>query len=251
MKNLILTLSFIFLLLPLVAQETESIFISYSPNNIILRIDGSEVIPLKDKPNAFILSLSVGKHVIEAWAEGFEMQKYDVEISSAKINNLLIGLNTLKSDFETHLEEQRKYRNNKLKNLIINTVAVSATSVLVYETTTYYDVNNKNKLLLESNLALTRDQYTRAINDEELNNAKNAHTDAVNALKNREKMGKTIQAATIGVGALTIFRLIKEVTKKKMKRPVYKDPNPFVFINDEKNNSLDITLIPTGIAFHF
>jgi len=251
MKNLILTLLFFCFTSSLGAQDIASIFISYSSNNIILRIDDLDVIPLRDKPNAFILDLSVGKHKIEAWMANFEIQEYEVEISSAKINTLTIAMNDLNSGFQDYLKARRKYRINKLKNLTINSTAVGITSLLVLESIKTSSDDNEEKLRLEGNLAVAKKQYERAINDNELAIAASAHDSAINDLKNREIFSNRIKIITAGVGTLTVFRLIKEITKKKRKRPTYEDPNPFVFTNYQKDNKLNITLMSNGISFQF
>lgn len=251
MKNLILTLFFFCFCLSLTAQEVESFFISYSPNNIILRIDDHDVIALKDKPNAFILDLPVGKHKIEAWVEGFEIQEYNVEISSAKINSLTIGMKNLNSEFETYLKAKRKYRNNKLKNVVINSAAIGLTALLVVETTKTFSINNKEKIRLEENLVTAKEDYVRAINDRELAIAEASHTSAIHNLENRENYGNAIKGLTVGIGALTIFRLIKDKLKKKADSPVYKETNPFVFFSDQENNKIEVDFNANGISFRF
>lgn len=251
MKKPILTLLFLSFLSFLVAQELESIIISYSPNNIVLRVDGSDVIPLQDKPNAFILDLPVGKHKIEAWAEGFEIEEYDVEITSAKVNTLFVGLQNLSSEFETHLKAKRKYRINKLKNITINSAAIGISSLLILESLRIHGINNEEKVRLESNLALAKRQYAEAINDIELAQASSAHSFAIDELKNRKTYGNIITALTIGATSLTVFRLIKDGTKEKVEKPIFIETNPFVFTNAPKTNKLDVFLMPNGITFRF
>lgn len=251
MKNLILTLLFSCFISSMTAQDLESLFISYSSDNIILRIDGLDVIPLKDKPNAFIIDLTIGKHKIEAWMKGFDLQEYELEISSNKVNTLTIAMKNLSSDFKNYLKAQKKYRINKLKNITISTAGVGVTSLLVLESIKTSSDDNEKKLRLDENLALAKKQYEVAINDNELALAKSAHDSAINDLKDREIFSNRIKIITAGVGALTVFRLIKEITKEKRERPSYKDSNPFVFADKQKDNKLNITLMSNGISFQF
>ncbi|MGK0363165.1 MAG: hypothetical protein ACI85O_000209 [Saprospiraceae bacterium] len=247
MKNSILTLLLTCCLINLNAQETASLTINFSPQNVVIRIDNSEVVSLKDKPKPYTLFLAIGLHKVEAWAEGFEIQEYEIEISSKEVNQLNIGMSKLKPEFQAYLDAQDAYTGNKAKV----TTVVGLAGVLTGGAVVLLIQGNNEEGKLFDNLENARGEYSMAINSFELSNAEQKHTDTRNAIRNRSLFG--IISGTLAVGASTIA--VRYFKKKKVEseieRPVYEEANPFVLYNYPKKNNAKFKLTSNGIVLNF
>jgi len=247
MKKSILTLLFSCSFFILIAQETNFITINFSPQNIVLRIDGAEVISLNDKTNPYILTLPIGTHKVEAWSKGFEIQEYEIDVSSTEQKPLNIGMRKLNPEFQAYLDAQKKYSSNKFKDIgIIGLSTVFAASSLAFLA---QGSNEKNKLFTELKNAKT--EYSGAINAFELNIAEQKHTEALKAIKNRRLFGYISGALAVGASTLTIRHFKKKKAGPKIEVPVYEEINPFVFYNYQKKNKTQFRLNSNGLVLNF
>jgi len=247
MKNLILTLPFLFFCHILVGQEIDSLTVYYSAQNIVIRIDNSEVISLAGKSNPYTFPIDAGSHKVEAWAKGYEIEEYDVKIILGKRHYLNIGMKTLKQEFKDYLKDTGKYNNTKFKDAGVVSLPTVFTVLAVGS---FLQVNNENSKLFV-NLADAKKNYSRAINDTELFNAERRHSDALQDIKNRRRFAYISTGLTLGTSTLAYLYFKKKKSKTKIDRPKYEETNPFVLVNYKQEKTTNFSISSTGLVYSF
>lgn len=228
------------------SQTTSNLTINYAPDNIALRIDNTDVIILNGKEQPYMLELSEGTHIVEAWKEGFEIQEYTQEVVVGQKNILNIGLNTLTPAYRSYLDEYEKYSISKMQK-----TAFIGGNVLLFGTATtlLYNGNNKNSKW-QQNLQTAKENYAKAFNQEELSLAEQAHDKAIANIKNSRVVGGILAGLAVGTTVWT-YLYIKRKNESKPILPEYQEDNPFSFYPDFEEENYHLKWNGAGLTFHF
>jgi len=226
MKTAFITLAFLCLPFFIFSQNNYNLNIYFAPSDVVIRIDKKQVIDLRGKANPFVISLSEGEHLVEAWAKEFTIHEFETTIVADGVNKLVIGLRDLSEEFKEYKIANKEYTRKKAKsNKFLILSSLTGGSGVAFLT-----VSGLQRKRLINELEEAKTSYASAVNENELIQATAEHDKALANLDNRTLFfGAAGVALTAGSAAIAYLWHKNRKKYKDLPAPTYENQNPFVY----------------------